>query len=120
MSNYDTLRNMSFVEGDRTYQGDLERLGDDILLERITDLGGVSVRLGDMVRAIDTAMDSSQEADDALEEIVDQYDVADTLARSVGDVIRDLQFDDPDSPILRDLTDAVRKFDMQSGVVVYA
>ena len=118
MSNYDTLRNISFVEGDRTHQGDIEQLRDDIAFERVTDLIQVEDRLSDMVEAIDVAMDSSQKADDALEEIVDNGDVAGDLARRVEDVIRDLQFDDPDSLVLRDLTYAIRTFDAQTGKVV--
>ena len=118
MSNYDTLRNMSFVEGDRTHQSDLVRLVTAIELERVTDLHDVTDLLNDMVDAIDTAMNASQEADDALEEIVDQGDVAGDLARRVEDVIRDLQFDDPDSLVLRDLTYAIRTFDTQTGKVV--
>ena len=118
MSNYDTLRNMSFVEGDRTFQGDLETLQDYIELGTITDLHGVTAHLGQMVKDIDKTLDNSQEADDALEEIVDQGDVAGDLARRVEDVIRDLQFDDPDSLVLRDLTYAIRTFDAQTGKVV--
>ena len=122
MSNYDTLRNLSFVEGDRDHQSNLARLAADIELERVTDLHEVDDRLGEMMNAIDTAMDASQDADDALEEIVQSGDVAETLARRVEDVIRDLQFDDPDSLILRDLTYAVRTFDKEIGIrkVVYA
>ena len=118
MSNYDTLRNMSFVEGDRTHQGDLTDLITHIELETITDLHGVIEHVNEMVYDIDKTMDASQEADDALEEIVDQGDIAGDLARRVEDVIRDLQFDDPDSLILRDLTYAIRTFDIQSGKVV--
>jgi len=108
------------VDGDRTHQSDLARLAADIELERVTDLHELDDRLGEMMNAIDTAMDASQDADDALEEIVQSGDVAETLARRVEDVIRDLQFDDPDSVILRDLTYAVRTFDKEIGKVVYA
>lgn len=118
MSNYDTLRNLSFVEGDRTHQSDLARLIADIELEQVTDLHQVDDRLEEMYAAIEKSLESSEKADNALEELVDAGDVAETLARSVEDVIRDLQFDDPDSPILRDLTYAIRTFDKQRGSVV--
>ncbi len=118
MSNYDTLRNMSFVEGDRTFQGVLSSFSDEIELGNLTELVQVQVRLDEMSDEITVAMDASQEADDALEQIVDEGEVAEDLARRVGDVIRDLQFDDPDSLVLRDLTDAIRTFDVQTGKVV--
>ena len=110
MSAYDVLRNLSFVEGDRTYQSDLARLAADIELERVTDLHEVDDRLGEMMDAIDNAILVSQEADDALEVIVDLGDTVDQLTYQLGEVIRELQWTDPDSVVLRDLTHALRDF----------
>ena len=115
----ETVRNSSFVEQARYFSDDVAELIADIELEKVIDLHQVDDRLSTIYTAIDRAIESGEDADDAIEAVTDQADIVVGFVQRIEVVIRELQWTDPDSTVLRDLTSALRGYD-KGEVVAYA
>lgn len=112
----ESIRHASFVIGDELMDQSITNIMDDIATERKTDVHDVYIALEEIRHNINVSMDASVQLDEELSTMVDILEASEGLMLGIDDVVRDLEWHDPDSPTAQSLRRITHTYNLTVGL----